>query len=169
VTGDGTAETAGTGTTSSRGLLVGLALGLPVIGYGIAGAVADADLTHPPELARWVVGAAVAIDLVLVPLVGLAGWAARRVTPRRAWPAVRAGLVVTGALLLVGYPVVRGDGRDPGNPSLLPRDYAAGLGAAIAVVWSAVAAALILAALRRGRTRRAAARRRTPSPSRPSR
>lgn len=158
-----------TTTTSSRGLLVGLALGLPVIGYGIAGAVADANLTHPPELARWIVGAAVATDLVLVPLIGLAGGAARRVTPHPAWRAVRVGLVVTGALLLVGYPIVRGDGRDPGNPSLLPRDYAAGLAAAIAVVWLAVAAGLTVAALRRGRSRRAAARRRTPSPSPPSR
>jgi hypothetical protein len=155
-------------TTGSRGLLVGLALGLPLIGYGAAGAIADADLTHPAELARWIVGATVATDLVLVPLIGLASWAARRVIPRAVWRPVRAGLVVSGALLLVGYPFVRGDGHDPGNPSLLPRDYAGGLAAALVVVWLAVAAWLTLAVLCRGRIRRAAARRRTPSPSRPS-
>ena len=39
-------------------------------------------------------------------------------------------------------PVVAGFGRDSGNPSLFPRDYAAGLVTAVAIVWLAVAARL---------------------------
>ncbi|MGH9289742.1 MAG: hypothetical protein ACRD0V_15860, partial [Acidimicrobiales bacterium] len=57
-----------------------------------------------------------------------------------AWPPVRAGLAATGILALVGWPFVRGYGADPTNQSLLPRDYGAGLTAAIGVVWLAVAA-----------------------------
>jgi hypothetical protein len=135
-------------TTSRRGLLIGLALGLPVIGYGIRGAVVDAADTHPPELARWVVGAALVHDLVVVPLAAAVALLARRFTPPRAWPPVRAGLAATGMLALVAWPFVRGYGRDPTNPSLLPRNYGAGLAAGIGVVWLAVAAWVAWRAIR---------------------
>lgn len=146
--------TAGDGlpaTTSRRGLLVGLAVGLPVIAFGVRGALVDGSRTHPGELARWIVGAAVVNDLVLVPVVLAAGWLGRRLVPRDLWPSVRAGLVTTGVLALVAWPFVRGYGADPRNPSLLPRSYGAGLAAAIAVVWVVVAA---LSLARRARERR---------------
>lgn len=126
-------------TTSRRGLLAGLALGLPVVAYGIRGVLVDADRTHPPDLARWIVGAAAVHDLVLVPAVLLAGRLARRVTPARLWPPVRAALAATGVAMLVAWPFVRGYGRDPANPSLLPRDYGAGLAAAVVTIWLAAA------------------------------
>jgi hypothetical protein len=129
-------------TTSRRGLLVGLALGLPVISYGLWGVLVDADRTHPAELARWVVGSAAAVDLLVVPAVIAIGAVARRVTPRPWWPTIRAALVVTGSLALVAWPFVRGYGDDPANPSLLPRDYPAGLASAVVVVWVLAAARL---------------------------
>jgi hypothetical protein len=132
-------------TTSRRGLLVGLALGVPVMTYGVAGALDEAGRVHPPELARWVVGAALVHDAVLVPLVLAVGWVAHRVVPVRAWPAVRAGLVVSGCLALVAWPFVRGYGRSAGNPSLFPRNYATGLVSALVVVWAVVAVWLVLA------------------------
>lgn len=127
-------------TTSRRGLLIGLALGLPVIGYGLRGAIVDAADTHPPELARWVIGTALVHDLVVVPLAAAVALVVRRYTPPFAWPPVRAGLAATAILALVGWPFVRGYGDDPTNPSLLPRNYGVGLAAAIGVVWVAVAA-----------------------------
>jgi hypothetical protein len=127
-------------TTSRRGLLIGLALGLPVMGYGLRGAIVDAADTHPSELTRWVIGAALVHDLMVVPVVVATALLVRRFVPRCAWPPVRAGLAATGILALVGWPFVRGYGADPTNPSLLPRDYGAGLTAAIGVVWLAVAA-----------------------------
>ncbi len=142
-------------TTSRRGLLVGLALGLPVIAYGLRGVLIDADRTHPAELARWVVGSALVADLLLVPAVIVVGAVACRATPRPWWPTVRTALMVTGSLALVAWPFVRGYGRDSANPSLLPRDYAGGLAAAVAVVWAVAAAVLAgrWAAHRRGGTR----------------
>jgi hypothetical protein len=134
---------------SHRGLLVGLALGAPLMAYGVRGALVDASLTHPFELARWVVGSALAHDLVLAPAVLAVGWAAHRTTPRPAWPAVRWGLVTTGVLALLAWPFVRGYGRDPNIPSLLPRDYAAGTAVAVAVVWAAVVIAVVVAYRRR--------------------
>jgi hypothetical protein len=130
-------------TSSRHGLIVGLVLGVPVIAYGMRGALVDADDTHPPELARWIVGSAVVNDLLVVPAVIAVGWLARRFTPAWAWPPVRAGLVTTGVLCLVGWPFVRGYGRDPTTPSLLARDYGTGLAVAVAVVWLLVGVALV--------------------------
>jgi hypothetical protein len=141
-------------TTSRRGLVAGLILGLPIIGYGIRGALVDAADTNPSELAVWIVGAGLADDLVVVPLVLGVGFIARRLVPPSAWPAVRAGLIVTGSLCLVAWPFVRGYGRDPTIPSLLNRDYGTGLAVAIAVVWAAVVLGLAgPVALRRVRMR----------------
>jgi hypothetical protein len=123
-------------TTSRRGLLVGLVLGLPVMAYAVRGTLVDAHLTHPAELARWIVGLAVLHDLVVVPTVLAIGLVLRRHIPMRAWGPVRAALLTTAVLALVGWPFVRGYGRNPGVPSLLPRDYTAGLLAALAVTWA---------------------------------
>lgn len=134
-------------TTSRGGLVAGLALGVPVMAYAVRGVLVDAHLTHPAELARWIVGLAVLHDLVLVPLVLAVGAALRRRVPARAWAPVRAALLATAVLAAVGWPFVRGYGRNPTVPSLLPRDYAAGLLAAIAVTW--LFAALGIAVRRR--------------------
>lgn len=139
-------------TTSRRGLLAGLAVGVPLIAYGVRGAFVDASDTHPAEMARWLVGVTLVDDLVVVPVALLAGVVGRRATPSWAWPAVRAGLFVTAVLVLVGWPFVRGWGRDPTDPSLLARDYGAGLAVALGVVWTTVA---VVAAWARRRDRRA--------------
>jgi hypothetical protein len=130
------------GTTSRRGLLVGLALGLPVIAYGIRGVLVDASDTHPAELARWIVGSAVGHDLVLLPIVAGLAWLLRRLTPSAAWPVVRAGAFAVGVLALTAWPFARGYGRSAGNPSLLPRNYVLGP----AAVAAAVAVATLVAA-----------------------
>lgn len=143
-------------TTSRRGLLAGLALGLPVIAYGIHGALVDAARTHPPDLARWIVATAVVHDLVLVPAVLLTGQLAHRFTPDRLWPPARAALAATGVVALVAWPFVRGYGRDPANPSLLPRDYGTGLAVAVAAIWLTAAAWAAVRVRRAARTHRPA-------------
>jgi hypothetical protein len=145
------------GTTSTRGLLVGLVLGTPIIAYGVGGALVDADRTRPAELARWVVGAAVVNDLVLIPVALVVGWGARRLIPASVWPIVRAGLLTTGVLVLVAWPFVRGYGVDPANPSLFPRDYGAGLLRAVAVVWTVALVGAAVTSMARARRRRRAA------------
>jgi hypothetical protein len=127
-----------------RGLWVGLALGLPLMVYGARGAVIDRSLTHPTELVRWIVGLALGHDLVLVPFVLVSGWVLHRVVPARAWPFVRWALVTTGVLALFSWPFVHRYGVNPTVPSLLPRNYAAGLAAYIAAVWVAALAAFAI-------------------------
>jgi len=135
-------------TTSRTGLIIGLVLGLPIIAYGIGGALVDADDTSPRELATWVVGLGILDDFVVIPAALAVAWLARRVIPRRAWPPVRAGLFATAVLVAVAWPIVRGFGDDPHNPSLFPRNYTGGLLAALALVWLVVAAWLVVGRVR---------------------
>lgn len=141
-------------TTSRRGLIAGLLLGVPLMAYAVRGALVDAGDTHPAELARWIVGLALAHDLVLAPVVLAVGVALRRRVPHPAWPPVRAALLASAVLVAVGWPFARGYGRSAGVPSLLPRDYATGLVLALVAVWLAAAAwigvAVLLLRRRRG-------------------
>ncbi len=137
------------------GLWIGLALGVPIIGWGIRGILADSDDTHPAELGRWIVGSAVVHDALAVPLVLAVAVVARRIVPRSAWPGTRWALATTAVLTVVAWPFVRGYGRSAGNPSLLPRNYAIGLATTVALVWTA---GFMLAAVARTRAGRAMGR-----------
>lgn len=132
------------GTTSHRGLLFGLALGVPVMAYAVRGTLVDEHLTHPAELARWIVGLAIVHDLVLAPLVLAVSAALHRFVPARARPPVRAALLTSAVLAAVAWPFLRGYGRNPSVPSLLPRNYATGLLAALALTWLVATAWLLL-------------------------
>jgi hypothetical protein len=117
------------------GLWIGLALGLPIIGWGIRGALSEEARTHPAELGRWIVGSAVVHDALILPVVLLVAVGARRLVPARTWAFVRWALATTGVLALVSWPFVRGYGRRSSNASLLPRDYTAGVLVAVMLVW----------------------------------
>jgi uncharacterized membrane protein YgdD (TMEM256/DUF423 family) len=120
------------------GVLVGAAFGA----VGLLSLLNESHDTHPAVVVRWVVGLAVVHDLVLVPIVLLVGLAVHR-WARRAWLA--GALLVSGSVVLVAWPLVRGYGRQAGNPSVLPRNYAQGLVLVLAVIWlGALATALVL-------------------------
>lgn len=117
------------------GRWIGLLLGAPIIAWGVRGILLESDLTHPGELARWLVGSALVHDAVLLPIVVSLAVVGRRLVPGRMWPVVRWAMATTGIVALVSWPFVRGYGRRPSNPSLLPRDYGTGVIAAVAAVW----------------------------------
>jgi hypothetical protein len=126
-----------TDTTSRTGLLLGLVAGVPIMAYGIRGALVDASLTMPRELATWVVGIAIVDDFLIIPAAIAVGWLGRRFVPSSLWPPVRAALLCSAVLTAVAWPFIMGFGQDATNPSLLPRNYATGLAAALVVVWAA--------------------------------
>jgi hypothetical protein len=120
------------------GLAVGGAVGL----FGLAGLVADAARTMPLVWLRWLVGLLLVHDLVLAPLVHLAGRRLRERAPERwRWP-LQLGLVTSGVLVLASIPVLVGVGRhtQPGNASVLPGDYPLALAGVLAGVWLGVLA-----------------------------
>ena len=122
-------------STSRVAPIVGVIVGLPLLVVGVLGAVADGDRTKPFELARWVVGADLAHDLVLAPVVVGVSWLVGRIVPPVARGPVRWAAATTGVLCLIAWPFVRGYGRNETVPSLLDRNYATGLAAYVAAIW----------------------------------
>jgi hypothetical protein len=117
------------------GFWLGLVVGWATMGFGLAGLLSEADDTRPGDLARWFLGGAVAHDALAAPVVCGAGWLLARAVPRSVRAPVAGGLVVTAAVVLYGWPFLRGYGLSPDNPSALPLDYAAGLATVLAAVW----------------------------------
>jgi hypothetical protein len=131
------------------GLSVGGAVGL----FGLAGLVTDAAKTMPGVWLKWLVGLLLAHDIVLAPLVNLAGrWLRGRAPEAWRWP-LQLGLVSSGVLVLASVPVLIGVGRrtQPGNTSVLPGDYPLALAGVLAVVWLGVLAFGIWGAVRHRR------------------
>lgn len=94
---------------------IGYAAGVALVVLGFAGLVMDSD---PAGWAWWFGGALVAHDAILVPAVLIVGLAVRRA----GW-AVRAAVIVAGAVTLATLPTVLALGRRADNPSILPLDY----------------------------------------------
>ena len=117
-------------------------MGWGVIAFGLRGIFQHSVDTRPADLARFVVGGALLNDLVVAPLVILAGVAVARAVPRRARAAVQAALVISGVVALFAYPLVRGYGLAANNPSSLPHDYGRNLLIVLGVVWAAAAVAV---------------------------
>lgn len=133
-------------------VVTGAAVGAAIASVGVVSLLQESHDTHPAVVVRWVVGLAVVHDLVLVPFVLAVGTAVHRFVPATTRAVVAGGLLVSGVLVLVAWPLVRGYGRSAGNPSILPRDYGTGLAVALATTW-AVAAVLAFLVRRRHRTR----------------
>lgn len=109
---------------------------------GVWGLASDPDRTQPGESARFVLGAAVVHDLLLAPVVVLAGWGVAKVVPVRARGPVQAALIVSAVVALFSVPFVRGYGKVAPNPSILPRNYGAGLAVILAAIWLTTAGAV---------------------------
>jgi F0F1-type ATP synthase membrane subunit c/vacuolar-type H+-ATPase subunit K len=132
-----------------RRFWIATAVGWAIIVGAVAGAVADRRDAQPQELGRWVVGAALVHDLLWLPLVALAGVALSRVARGRLPRAIAWAIATSAVLVVVAWPFIRGYGRQRGNPSLLPRNYAAGVAAYLVAIWIVALAIVGFGALRR--------------------
>jgi hypothetical protein len=141
---------------------IGLAVGAPIVLY--AGLRFERAVgSHLPNAARWFVGGALLLDLVVVPLAAVVGWVGKKLLPTWAWPAVRAALVTTAVMAIYAYPLVEKRGGRPENTTLRPRDYHHGLAVALAVTWLAAAAVAVFTRYRDSHPTRTQP---TPTPSR---
>ena len=131
--------------------IVGAILGVPLMAAGVVGVLGDSARVDPWELARWVVGADLGHDLVLAPLVLVLGAVIGRVLPASVRDPVRWAAATSAVLALIAIPFLGGRGRNASVPSLLNRNYGAGLLGAIAVVWALAALWGIVRMVRRRR------------------
>lgn len=123
-------------------------VGWAMIAFGVWTVLDRAGSTHPLGFGAWFVGLTLAHDLVLAPAISLAAvLLVPRLPPRVRGPVLVAA-IVSAVLVLLSLPPLLGDPAD--NPSILLRNYVAGLAVAIAVTW-AVAAVWFLIARSRGR------------------
>lgn len=134
-----------------RIVLVGL--GAAGVAYGVYGALTN---VHADPKRHFIFLATVLIghELLLMPLVLLAGFLLARYVPADARGSVQGALIVSAAVTFMALPLVLGYGREPDNPSALPLDYRTGLLAVLSFVW-AVALGYILFRYRRQGDRRA--------------
>jgi hypothetical protein len=133
-----------------------LVVGWTAIGFGVVSILDHAGATQPLAFTAYLLGALAAHDFVLIPVVLGFGIVVGRRIPERVRGPFLAAMVVSGVLVLASYPALRGFGRLVDNPSLLPRDYAAGLSLVLSVVWAATAV-LVAGRIRRGRQTRSTA------------
>lgn len=117
--------------------------GWSVIAFGILGLFHNAARTHPGRWVGWFLGGAIVHDALIAPMVfGVALLIGR--TPARWRAPIQGTAIASGIVALTAYPFIRGFGRRPDNPSVLPNDYASGLLWALAMIAiSAVAIALV--------------------------
>ncbi|MCU4184968.1 hypothetical protein K6U06_11400 [Acidiferrimicrobium sp. IK] len=123
------------------------------IAWGVRGLFAHHIDTRPANWAKFFVGGVILHDVVFAPLVLGAGYAVARLVPARARAHVQAGLIVVGCLALFSWPEVRDYARVNHNPTSLPYNYTANLGAVAAAVVVAVVVAAVGGWLLRRRSR----------------
>ncbi|WP_216209841.1 hypothetical protein [Amycolatopsis aidingensis] len=127
--------------------------GLALLAWGVVlvGELALPAGPHTLRLLGWLVGGPLVHDLLLAPVVGLAGLALSRFA-RPAWRApLTAGAVISGVLVLLSVPLLWRRYGAPPSPGLHEGGTGTGLLIALALVW---AIALIAGTTRHLRRRR---------------
>ena len=123
---------------------ISAAVGWAVIGWGVYGIFSNSLDTRPANLAKFVVGGALLHDLLVAPVVILAGVLIARAVPARARGPVQAALVVSGIVALFAWPLVRAYGLAANNPTSLPHNYGLNLLVVLGVVWAVAAGTVVL-------------------------
>ena len=99
-------------------------------------------------------GSALLHDLLWLPIVAVVGAVLARAGRGGRLPGpVRWAVATSAVLVVIAWPFVRGYGRNRGNPSLLPRNYAHGLVAYLVLTWLLAGLALGVGRWRAARAR----------------
>lgn len=140
---------------ATRLFWAGMAVGGAVMAFGVRGLVshrAGVMPTNPPRWALLALGVNVVHDLVVVPVVLVAGLIVARLVPASVRALVQAGLISSAMVTLYALPLVLRLGAEPANPTILPRDYRWGLGVLLVGIWAVVAVLAVVARRRRRAT-----------------
>lgn len=123
-------------------------------GYGVVGLVDSTSSRGLRSALVWLIGGALLHDGVLVPVTLLTGVLACRLVPVAVRPAAQAGLIVSGAVVIVAAPFVSRRGYTTDNTSALPLNYTHGLIVVLGTVWACVLAVAVAHRVRAARRAR---------------
>ncbi|MEO5898778.1 MAG: hypothetical protein ABIR68_01440 [Ilumatobacteraceae bacterium] len=118
-------------------------LGWLIIWYGATRALSNRVDSNPAALIQHVIAFDLFHDLVIAPVVVLAGWLLGKVLRPVARGPVRAAAAMTAITLVFAYPLFRRWGVRPTNSSTLPLPYARNIVIVLAVVWAAAALVIV--------------------------
>jgi hypothetical protein len=117
--------------------------GAAMMAFGLRGLLRTTDSSALWSALRWFVGGALAHDLIVSPVVCVVGFLAARWLPPIVRGPAQAALLACGVIGVVAYPLVRGYGVTPGEPSFLDRDYGTSVLALWGAAWSAAAVVVV--------------------------
>lgn len=120
-----------------RPFWLAVVIGTAMMGWGVRGYLeAVDDGATRLDLARWLVGADLAHDLLVAPAVLAIAWLVHRLVPPWARPPVQAGLVVSATVLVLAWLPLHRTAEPVGNPTIQPLDYPTATLWALAIVWA---------------------------------
>ncbi len=146
-------QTHETETPSGPAWWIGLIIGGGVFTFGLIGLMTNSSQTRPGNMVKYVVGGLIAHDALVAPAVVIVAFLLTRLLPAAIRGGIQATLAVCATLVVMSIPVLRGDGRDPNEPSLLPYDYPRNLAIVLAII---LVGGIALTLARAARQRRAA-------------
>lgn len=118
-----------------RGLWIGLAMGAPVVAFGIVGLVHNSSVSRVWSVGFWAGGLLALHDAVIVPLVLAVVWAIGRIVPAVYRAPARFAVLGTALAVALAWPGLRTLGNPSHNPTVHPLDYGAALAWVVAAVW----------------------------------
>jgi hypothetical protein len=127
-----------------------IVLGWALMVGAVVGALGDDRLRGAGSWVRWLVGAAVVHDLVVLPLVVATGWAVSRFVPLAWRTPVRIAAIAGAIVAATVWPIARRWGARDDNPSILPLPVGRNLLVLVVLLAVAAAAAGTVTHLRRG-------------------
>ena len=125
-------------------------VGLGIVAFGLRGLLQSDVVGSAWSWARAVVVGLIVHDGVIAPVVGLTSVVLLYLVGTRARPVVQGTLIVLASTIVVAIPVLTGAGRNPRNPSILPRDYSGNLALICGLIVLAGLGCLALRLRRRG-------------------
>lgn len=111
-------------------------LGVAVMAIAVGGAYTDFSLSSFGSWGKWVIGADLVNDFLVLPVVALIGVGLAKVPLGRFRAPVQAGLFASAMVLVVAYPGLT-ERSASDNPTIQPLNYATATLTVLAVVWAA--------------------------------